>query len=44
MKGACGIYKGKASVVSVTVVGEAMTSGLLWTSRKSVRFEKSVIF
>ena len=34
----------KASVVSAPVVGEAMTTGLLWTSRKSVRFVKSVIF
>ena len=35
--------KVKASVVSAPVVGEAMTTGLLWTSQKSVRFEKSVI-
>ena len=39
----CGIYKVKASVVSAPVVGEAMTTGLLWESRKSVRIAKSVI-
>ena len=33
----------KASVVSVPVVGVAMTTGLLWVSQKSVRFAKSVI-
>ena len=32
MKGACEINMVKASVVSAPVVGEAMTTGLLWTN------------